>query len=126
MDVDSTGQGLAAPAEDAGGVQHETVVHAMRHWCREQPHKVLYTWLDANGEVESQLTYRELEMRADAVAHALLTEWKCKPGDRAVLMYLPGLDYIAAHPHTSTQAHKPTSPQAHKHTSTQLLSNTTV
>ena len=76
----------------------------MRHWCGEQPDKMLYTWLDENGKVQTQLTYRELEMRADAVAHALLTKWKCKPGlvgvpgtlDRAVLMYLPGLDFICA------------------------------
>ena len=57
---------------------------------------MLYTWLDENGQAETELTYRELEMRADTVARALITKWSCQPGDRAVLMYLPGLDFICA------------------------------
>ena len=94
LKMDANSMELGASAE--GVADMETVMHTLRHWCIEQPDKVLYTWLDDSGKVKTKLTYRELEMRADAVAHALLAQWHCQPGDRAVLMYLPGLDFICA------------------------------
>jgi acyl-CoA synthetase (AMP-forming)/AMP-acid ligase II len=73
------------------------VVHAFRRWCRLQPDKTLYTWLGDKGQEQTVWSYRDVEQRADAVARALLGKWGCQPGDRAVLMYIPGLDFIAAY-----------------------------
>jgi acyl-CoA synthetase (AMP-forming)/AMP-acid ligase II len=73
-----------------------TVVHAFRRWCHLQPGKTLYTWLDDEGKEQTVWSYRDVEQRADAVANKLLFDWNCKPGDRVVLMYMPGLDFSAA------------------------------
>lgn len=54
-----------------------------------------YTFL-ADGETESAtLTYAQLDRRACAIA-ATLADRGAKPGDRAVLLYPPGLDFITA------------------------------
>src|SRR5262245_40282262 len=48
----------------------------------------------ADGERDEQrLTYGELDRRARAVAASL--QQKLRPGDRALLLYPPGLDYVA-------------------------------
>lgn len=52
-----------------------------------------YTFLDADENESQQLTHRELDQRARAVAATL--QQRCKPGDRAVLLYPPGLDFVA-------------------------------
>jgi amino acid adenylation domain-containing protein/non-ribosomal peptide synthase protein (TIGR01720 family) len=60
----------------------------------EQRDDVAYTFL-ADGETdERNLTYGELDARARAIAVALRR--RAAPGDRALLLYEPGLDYIAA------------------------------
>ncbi|HYU30925.1 MAG TPA: amino acid adenylation domain-containing protein, partial [Thermoanaerobaculia bacterium] len=49
----------------------------------------------ADGEVEvERLSWRELDGRARAVAAAL--QASCGPGDRALLLFPPGLDFVAA------------------------------
>jgi acyl-CoA synthetase (AMP-forming)/AMP-acid ligase II len=72
------------------------VVSIFRRWCQLQPDKVLYTWLDDDGKELETWTYTGLQQRTDAVARKLLTDWHCNPGDRVVLMYLPGLPFISA------------------------------
>ena len=65
----------------------------LRRRAAEQPERVGYTFL-ADGETESEhLTYGELETRARAVAVALREQ--AAPGDRAVLLFPPGLDFVA-------------------------------
>jgi len=54
-----------------------------------------YTFL-ADGENEnSTLTYAELDRRASTIATVLLDRGT-KPGERAILLYPPGLDFITA------------------------------
>ena len=78
--------------EDEAG---QTIVHSFRRWSRDQPTKTLHTWLDDHGRAQEAWSYRDLEECADAVARALLSKWGCKPKDRAVLVYMPGLHFIA-------------------------------
>jgi acyl-CoA synthetase (AMP-forming)/AMP-acid ligase II/acyl carrier protein len=53
-----------------------------------------YTFL-VDGETEEQnLTYAELDLRARAIAARMQSV--CRPGEHALLLYGPGLDYIAA------------------------------
>jgi acyl-CoA synthetase (AMP-forming)/AMP-acid ligase II len=54
----------------------------------------LYTFLADGEQEELSLTYRELDVRARAIAVALQQSYM--PGERALLLYPPGLDYIAA------------------------------
>eukprot|EP00656_Telonema_subtile_P053023 TRINITY_DN7549_c0_g1_i3.p1 TRINITY_DN7549_c0_g1~~TRINITY_DN7549_c0_g1_i3.p1 ORF type:complete len:635 (-),score=108.77 TRINITY_DN7549_c0_g1_i3:2023-3927(-) len=72
------------------------LVERFRSWCSEQPNKTLCTFLDDIGAEESASTYQDCEYRAHAVAHALVREWGCHPGDRAVLLYHPGMDFVGA------------------------------
>jgi acyl-CoA synthetase (AMP-forming)/AMP-acid ligase II len=54
-----------------------------------------YTFL-ADGETESAtLTYAQLDLRACAIA-AALTDRGASPGERVILLYPPGLDFITA------------------------------
>lgn len=60
--------------------------------------KVLYTWINDEGEVVSKRTYSELHANASQIARMLSTSSKpvIKPGDRVLLVYVPGLDFIDA------------------------------
>jgi len=71
-----------------------TLVEMLRFRANERPAQKAYTLL-ANGEVEeASLTYQALDCQARAIAAALQSV--AAPGDRALLLYPPGLDYIAA------------------------------
>ncbi|MEW5928487.1 MAG: amino acid adenylation domain-containing protein, partial [Gemmatimonadota bacterium] len=60
----------------------------------EDPDRIAYTFLE-NGEVEQgHATYRELDLRARAVAARL--QALGARGERALLLYPPGLEYVAA------------------------------
>jgi acyl-CoA synthetase (AMP-forming)/AMP-acid ligase II len=60
----------------------------------EQPHRVAYRFLQDGVYESAQISYGELERRASAIATTLQT--KTCPGSRALLLYPPGLDFIAA------------------------------
>ena len=72
----------------------------LKHWGTHEviQNKTLYTWINEEGVVVSQRTYRELHANASCIAHNLLLNQKplFKPGDRVLLVYIPGLDFIDA------------------------------
>ncbi len=71
-----------------------TVAGLLRARAAERPEQVAFTFL-TDGESEGgRLTYGELDRRAAAIAAALAAS--VAPGERALLLYPPGLDFIAA------------------------------
>ncbi|WP_322768474.1 fatty acyl-AMP ligase [Frankia sp. Cr1] len=60
-----------------------------------EPANRAYVFLTEHGEEEAVLTYGELHARALAVARQLSRG--CKPGDRALLLFPQGLDFIVAY-----------------------------
>ncbi|KAL2470487.1 4-coumarate--CoA ligase [Abeliophyllum distichum] len=60
--------------------------------------KTLYTWINEKGHVTAQRTYKELHNNASEISYKLLTSQKptIKPGDRVLLIYIPGLDFVDA------------------------------
>ena len=69
-----------------------TLVDVLRQRAAAVPDQCLYTLL-ADGEIESgSLTYAELDVMARHVAQRLLQD--ASPGDRAMLLYPVGLDYL--------------------------------
>ncbi|XP_062083961.1 uncharacterized protein LOC133790366 [Humulus lupulus] len=72
----------------------------LKHWGTHNitQNKTLYTWINEEGAVVGQRTYRELHANASCIAQNLLTSQKpdIKPGDRVLLVYVPGLDFIDA------------------------------
>ncbi|MBP2658534.1 MAG: Long-chain-fatty-acid--CoA ligase [Firmicutes bacterium] len=71
-----------------------SLIELLQYRTLGNPEKRIYTFL-TNGETEeSYLTYRELDLRARAVG-AFLQSINLK-GERALLLYPAGLDYIVA------------------------------
>ena len=80
--------------EPTVGSEVGTVAGLLRARAAERPQQVAFTFL-TDGEAEGgRLTYAELHGRASAIA-ATLAE-SVPPGERALLLYPPGLDFIAA------------------------------
>ena len=72
-----------------------SLVDMLRRRSERSPDTVAYTFL-ADGEAETDwLTYGTLDRRARAIAAALVEDGVGR-GDRAILLYPPGLDFIAA------------------------------
>jgi acyl-CoA synthetase (AMP-forming)/AMP-acid ligase II len=72
-----------------------SLVSMLRYRAQHQENRRAYTFL-ADGETETAaLTYGQLDRRARAIAIAL-ADRKVKPGERVVLLYPPGLDFISA------------------------------
>ncbi|MEM6452784.1 MAG: AMP-binding protein, partial [Cyanobacteria bacterium P01_D01_bin.105] len=68
-------------------------VDLLRFRATEHPDRTAYIFLE-NGEVEEdRLTYAQLDRRATEIADYLLNSG-IKQGDRALLLYSPGLDFI--------------------------------
>ncbi|HEV7509092.1 MAG TPA: non-ribosomal peptide synthase/polyketide synthase [Thermoanaerobaculia bacterium] len=75
-------------------VHFVTPAGMLRARAEERPNQVAFTFL-ADGQTEAgRLTYAELDARAVAVAAALREA--VAPGDRALLLFPPGLDFIVA------------------------------
>ncbi len=74
--------------------EFSTLVELLRTRAAETPNQRAYTFL-ANGEEKTDsLTYSELDRRARAVGASL--QATNSRGERALLLYQPGLDFISA------------------------------
>ncbi|MGZ4111781.1 MAG: AMP-binding protein, partial [Tumebacillaceae bacterium] len=69
-----------------------TLVDLLRWRAHEQPERLAYTF--RTDEDDIHISYEELDKRARALAARLQT--KSGAGERALLLYPPGLDYIVA------------------------------
>jgi acyl-CoA synthetase (AMP-forming)/AMP-acid ligase II len=88
--------GVANPTSQTSHPEwtYSSLIDALKHRAATQPDKVAYTFLE-DGEIESgALTFSQLDLKARAIA-ARLQQVGSK-GDRALLIYMPGLDYIPA------------------------------
>lgn len=76
------------------GTQFETLDLCLRARASEFPDKELFTFLDDTGEKADELTYAELDRRAQAVAATL--SGRGLQGQRVLLLFTPGLDFAVA------------------------------
>src|SRR5678815_4664564 len=74
--------------------EFSTLVDVLRHRAAQQPHQLSHSFLQDGETDEISLTYAELEQRAMCIA-ALLQGINAT-GERVLLLYPPGLEYIAA------------------------------
>lgn len=65
----------------------------LRHWATERPDEVAYTFLDSFGD-EEHISFGGLYGRSAEIALHLQT--RTKAGDRVILLFSPGLDYLCA------------------------------
>ncbi|HIK04815.1 MAG TPA: fatty acyl-AMP ligase [Trichormus sp. M33_DOE_039] len=82
--------------------QFSTFVELLQYRAEKQPEKIAFTFLE-NGEREAgSFTYHSLDQQAKAIAYQLQLTQKTGDGvpptvgDRALLLYPPGLEFIAA------------------------------
>jgi acyl-CoA synthetase (AMP-forming)/AMP-acid ligase II len=72
-----------------------SVLGAFHELARTEPGQVLFTLVDEHGHDQETITVGGLVGAAEAIAEAL-RGWGFEPGDRAVLVYPPGADFIRA------------------------------
>ena len=63
---------------------------------QDHPHKLLYSYLDLNGNSLESYSYASFLRRTKAIAGHLLKDGRFKPQDRLLLAYPPGLEMICA------------------------------
>ncbi|HWK54292.1 MAG TPA: AMP-binding protein, partial [Hyphomicrobiales bacterium] len=71
-----------------------TLVQSLRDHAARVPEHVALRFLGEHGGAGGAFTYRELDLRARAIAAAL--QAVAEPGDRAVLLFPSGIDYVSA------------------------------
>ena len=72
----------------------ETFVSLLKERAAYQPSKTAYTFLSSGKTEESSLTYQQLDRRARELGSLLYGLGL--QGERALLMYTPGLDFVVA------------------------------
>ncbi|CAB9531785.1 Disco-interacting protein 2 homolog A (Partial), partial [Seminavis robusta] len=71
-----------------------TILEALAHHAMETPDKLLCTWVDIKCREERRLTFKQLEDESNAVAARLL-KLGCQKGDRVMVAYPFGLEFLA-------------------------------
>lgn len=74
--------------------QFSTLIDLLRFRAGHQASQVAYTFLQDGETQAGTLTYQELDQRAQVIATRL--QLMVPSGERALLLYPPGLEYIAA------------------------------
>ena len=74
----------------------QNIAADLGRFASTQPAAVLYTFLDGRGRIAESYTYRSFHERTNFVAAALLDGGRVSPGDRVLLVYTPGLEFIVA------------------------------
>jgi acyl-CoA synthetase (AMP-forming)/AMP-acid ligase II len=75
-------------------IEFSSLVDVLQHRAAEQPNDLAYIFLPDRGAERLSLSFSELYARALAVAVSLAE--RGQKGDRAVLLFSPGLDFIVA------------------------------
>ena len=75
-------------------LKHQTLSQALYHWAATQPDSLAFTYLSDGITPSQTLTYRKLHHQAQVIAEFLGNS--LSPGDRVLLMFPPGLEFISA------------------------------
>jgi acyl-CoA synthetase (AMP-forming)/AMP-acid ligase II len=76
---------------------YRSAVAQFRELAARFPNRRLYTFVKDDGTTEVTLTCAEALVRAESVASGLLSEHGLKAGDRVLLVYPPGLEFVEAY-----------------------------
>jgi thioester reductase-like protein len=74
----------------------ETLIDYLQMWETRKPDQTLYRFVDAEGRELEHYTYQSFAERTRELAAYLFTEAGLRQGDRALLVYPPGLEMVAA------------------------------
>jgi acyl-CoA synthetase (AMP-forming)/AMP-acid ligase II len=82
------------PSDAVTGIEFASFVEVVQHRAAEQPNDLAYIFLPDRGGERVTLTFADLYVRARVLAQDLS---ECaQRGERAVLLFPPGLDFIVA------------------------------
>lgn len=73
-----------------------SVLEPLHRWAEKTPDKLLYAWLNVDGDITRRYTYRDFLARTVDIAHHLHHQHPLSPGERVLLAYPPGLEVICA------------------------------
>ncbi len=73
-------------------IQVKTLVEILQQRAKHQPNRLAYTFLEDAEKEPTCLTYQEVENKIKAIASHLQS--LSSPGDRALLLYPSGLDFV--------------------------------
>ena len=73
-----------------------TMVSILRERFQERPEHRIFTWLDSKGREVSTMTYRQLWLQSGAIATMLHQHPGIQPGDRVMICYPFGLEFLPA------------------------------
>jgi thioester reductase-like protein len=74
----------------------ENLANDLGRFAASQPDAVLYSFLDGAGRIVESYTYQRFHERTNFLAAALLADGRIATGDRVLLVYAPGLEFIVA------------------------------
>jgi thioester reductase-like protein len=70
---------------------HSTLRGVLQWWAKTEPNRRAFTFIDEDGS-ETSLTYGQFQERAQAIGAHL--QKITRPGDRVIVLFPPGLDFI--------------------------------
>lgn len=73
-----------------------TILKKLDHWVETTPDKLLFAFLDINGNIYEKYTYAEFAIRTKVIAYHLSVNYKFEKHDRILLAYPPGIEMICA------------------------------
>src|SRR5437588_809884 len=74
----------------------ETLIDYLQLREAQKPNQTLFRFVDVEGRELEHYTYQSFAERTRELAAYLSTEVGLKPGERALLVYPPGLEMVAA------------------------------
>lgn len=81
-----------APPVPLRDSEPQTLVDRLKYWLGKRPNDIAYHYLVDGEDDEILISYQELDRRARAIAGALLA--RGLGGERALLLFGPGLDFV--------------------------------
>jgi thioester reductase-like protein len=76
--------------------QLDTILDYIDHWAAANPEKCFSAFLDGHGNPRETYTYQSFAARTRFLAEYIHDETALRRGDRAALVYPPGLEMVAA------------------------------
>jgi len=74
----------------------QSIVSTVRAHAAAKPQQNAYSFMSNGEQIDSQLSYGALDVEARCIAANLQLNHGLKKGDRVVLLFVPGLDFIRA------------------------------
>eukprot|EP01134_Creolimax_fragrantissima_P002310 CFRG2310T1 len=74
----------------------ELFMEAFERLVFADPHRMSMTFLDSKSEVQKSFTRGEIWAHSGYVAEKMVTKYGIKAGDRVMIVYPPGIDFVVA------------------------------